>query len=144
MENFAKFSSAAFVIGALQQRRLSLANKKTIFSGTGPRSAVGNVSGNRCESDCRSRGSWIRFRPDPILSWRLIMKSYLRSFSSLPLNHSRRAVASCKSKYVHAVLVNCVCSSSPLLGELTVPPWPKQTKTKSFQCFQLVNYLHAG
>ena len=23
---------------------------------TGPRSAVGNVSGNRCESDCRSRG----------------------------------------------------------------------------------------
>ena len=25
-------------------------------SSTGPRSAVGNVSGNRCESDCRSRG----------------------------------------------------------------------------------------
>ena len=24
--------------------------------GTGPRSAVGNVSGNRCESDCRFRG----------------------------------------------------------------------------------------
>ena len=24
---------------------------------TGPRSAVGNVSGNRCESDCRSRGA---------------------------------------------------------------------------------------
>ena len=23
---------------------------------TGPRSTVGNVSGNRCESDCRSRG----------------------------------------------------------------------------------------
>ena len=23
---------------------------------TGPRSAVSNVSGNRCESDCRSRG----------------------------------------------------------------------------------------
>ena len=23
---------------------------------TGPRSAVGNVSGNRCQSDCRSRG----------------------------------------------------------------------------------------
>ena len=23
---------------------------------TGPRSAVGNVSGNRCEPDCRSRG----------------------------------------------------------------------------------------
>ena len=40
---------------------------------TGPRSAVGNVSGNRCESDCRSR-SRVRSRPGPILSWRLIMK----------------------------------------------------------------------
>ena len=37
---------------------------------TGPRSAVGNVAGNRCESDCRSRGREF----DPILSWRLIMK----------------------------------------------------------------------
>ena len=26
------------------------------FGITGPRSAVGNVSGNRCKSDCRSRG----------------------------------------------------------------------------------------
>ena len=30
---------------------------------TGPRSAVGNVSGNRCESDCRSRGR--EFDPGP-------------------------------------------------------------------------------
>ena len=34
----------------------------------GPRSAVGNVSGYRCVSDCRSRGL------GTILSWRLIMK----------------------------------------------------------------------
>ena len=27
-----------------------------LFDTTGPLSAVGNVSGNRCESDCRSRG----------------------------------------------------------------------------------------
>ena len=27
----------------------------TLFSKTGPRSAVGNVSGYRCEADCRSR-----------------------------------------------------------------------------------------
>ena len=27
-----------------------------LFSTTGPRSTVGNVSGNRCESDRRSRG----------------------------------------------------------------------------------------
>ena len=31
---------------------------------TGPRSAVGNVSGNRCESDCRSRGR--EFDPGPV------------------------------------------------------------------------------
>ena len=30
--------------------------KETYTLCTGPRSAVGNVSGNRCESDCRSRG----------------------------------------------------------------------------------------
>ena len=31
---------------------------------TGPRSAVGKVSGNRCESDCRSRGR--EFDPCPV------------------------------------------------------------------------------
>ena len=46
--------------------------------------------------------------PGPILSWRLIMKSFLRSFSSLPLSHSRRDVVSYKRKYVHEVLVNCL------------------------------------
>ena len=34
------------------------------FLMTGPRSAVGNVSGNRCESDCRSRGR--EFDPGPV------------------------------------------------------------------------------
>ena len=33
-------------------------------SGTGPRSAVGSVSGYRCVSDCRSRGS--EFDPGPV------------------------------------------------------------------------------
>ena len=32
------------------------------------------------------------------------MKYFLRSFSSLPLNHSRRVVVSYKRKYVHEVL----------------------------------------
>ena len=36
------------------------------------------------------------------------MKYILRSFSSLPLNHSRRVVVSYKRKYVHEVLVNCL------------------------------------
>ena len=34
---------------------------------TGPRSAVGNVSGYRCESDCRSRGC--EFDPGPTLTF---------------------------------------------------------------------------
>ena len=46
-----------------------------------------------------------RSRPGPILSWRLIMKLFLRSFSSLPLNRSRRIGVSYKPKYVHKVLV---------------------------------------
>ena len=33
-------------------------------TGTGPRSAVGNVSGYRCVSDCRSRGP--EFDPGPV------------------------------------------------------------------------------
>ena len=34
------------------------------FNCTGPRSAVGNVSGYRCVSDCRSRGR--EFDPSPV------------------------------------------------------------------------------
>ena len=82
---------------------------------TGPRSAVGNVSGNRCESDCRSRGR--EFDPGPV--------PYFRGdFSSLPLNHSRRVVVSYERKYVHEVLVNCLfklAQEKVWLGELNVP-----------------------
>ena len=91
----------------------------------GPRSAVGNVSGYRCVSDCRSRGARVRSRSGPILSWRLIMKLFLWSFSSLPLIHSRRVVVSYKRKYVHELLVNRLfkpAQEKVWLGELTVPP----------------------
>ena len=44
--------------GKLDIKRHSL----SIF--TGPRSAVGNVSGYRCVSDCRSRGR--EFDPGPV------------------------------------------------------------------------------
>ena len=47
----------------------------------------------------------------------------IRSFSSLPMNHSRRVVVS--YKYVHEVLVNCLfklAQEKVWLGELTVPP----------------------
>ena len=37
----------------------------TLSNGTGPRRAVGNVSGNRCESDCRSRGGELDPGPVP-------------------------------------------------------------------------------
>ena len=74
------------------------------------------------------QGSRARSRPSPILSWRLIMKEFLRSFSSLPLNHSRRVVVSYKRKYVHEVLVNCLfelAQENVWLGQLNFPPWPK-------------------
>ena len=50
---------------------------------------------------------------------------FLWSFSSLPLNHSRRVVVRYKRKYVHEVLVNCLfklAQEKVWLGELTVPP----------------------
>ena len=53
------------------------------------------------------------------------MKLFLRSFSSLPLNHSRRVVVSYKGKYVLEVLVSPLfklAQEKVWLGELTVPP----------------------
>ena len=44
---------------------------------TGPRSAVDNVSGYRCVSDCRIQGSRVRSRPGPILSWRLVISTVI-------------------------------------------------------------------
>ena len=52
------------------------------------------------------------------------MKLFLWSFSSLPLNHSRRVV-SYKRKYVQEVLVNGLfklAQEKVWLGELSVPP----------------------
>ena len=74
------------------------------------------------------QGSRVRSRSGPILSWRLIMKWFLRSFSSLPLIHSRRVVVSYKRKYLHELLVNRLfkpAQEKVWLGELTVPQWPK-------------------
>ena len=50
---------------------------------------------------------------------------FLRSFSSLPLNDSRRVVVSYGRKYMHKVLVNCLfklAQEKVWLGELTVLP----------------------
>ena len=79
------------------------------------------------------------------------MKYFLWSFSSLPLNHSRRVVVSYKRKYVHKVLVNCLfklAQEKEWLGELTPPPpmtiavdlgrkATKQTMRKPVSCLKL-------
>ena len=59
------------------------------------------MSGNRWESDCRSRDREFDPGPVPYVRWDW-------SFSSLPLNHLRRIVVSYKRKYVREVLVNCL------------------------------------
>ena len=69
----------------------------------GPRSAVGNMSGHRCGSDCKSKGC--EFDPGPVPYFRGDW-AWNRSFSSLPLNHSRSVVISYKRNYVQEVLVN--------------------------------------
>ena len=62
-------------------------------SGTGPGSTVGNVSGNRCKSDCRYRGR--EFHPGPVpyfceeellsvTSESMYTKYWLTACSSLP------------------------------------------------------------
>ena len=86
-------------------------------------SAVGNVSGNRCESDCRSRAA------SSIPAWSHTFVEIDHEIIStvillLLLNHSRRVVVSYKRKYVHEVLVNCLfrlAQEKLWLGELTVP-----------------------
>ena len=68
-----------------------------IIFATGQCSAIGNVS------------DWqVWSRPGLILSWRLIMKWFLRPFSSLPLIQEGllSVTSSYKQKYVHEALVN--------------------------------------
>ena len=69
---------------------------------TGPRSAVGNVSGNRCESDCRSRGRELHPGPVP----------YFRGdFSSFPLN--QEGLLSVTSESMCTKYWLTACSSLP-------------------------------
>ena len=72
---------------------------------TGPPCAAGNAS--EIDASLSADPGVVSSIPArPILSWRLIMKYFLRSFSFLPLNHSRRAVVSYMRKYVHEVPAN--------------------------------------
>ena len=70
-------------------------------------------------------GSWIPARSHTFVE--IDHEIISTTFSSLPLNHSRRAVVSYKPKYVHEVLVNCLfklAQEKVGLGELTIPPSP--------------------
>ena len=92
----------------------------------GPRSAVGNVSGYRCVSDCRSRGR--EFDPGPVPYFRGDWSWNDFYGHSPPFRwNSRRVVVSYKRKYVHELLVNRLfkpAQEKVWLGELTVPQWP--------------------
>ena len=93
-----------------------------ITSLAGPRSAVGNVSGYRCVSDCRSRGREF----DPVRSHTFVEIDHemISTVILLPLIHSRRVVVSYKGKYVQELLVNRLfkpAQEKVWLGELTVP-----------------------
>ena len=72
-ENF-RIYSTKFGLAAVHVKQYANDSQvcKLTCQSAGSRSAVGNVSGYRCVSDCRSRGR--EFDPGPILSWRLIMK----------------------------------------------------------------------
>ena len=91
---------------------------------TGPRSAVGNVSGYRCVFDCRPRGC--EFDPCPVpyfrgdWSWN---NFYGHSPPFHGMNHSRRVVIIYERKYVHEVLVSGLfklAQEKVWLDELTV------------------------
>ena len=71
----------------------------TIIHTTWLRSAVGNVSGYRCESDCRSRGH----KFDTVRSNTFVEIDHDIASPFGP-NHSRRVVASNKRKNMHEVL----------------------------------------
>ena len=89
----------------------------------GPCSAVGNVSGYRCVSDCRSRvASSIPVRSHTFVE---IDHEIISTVILLPSADSfKRVVVSYKRKYVHELLVNRLfkpAQEKVWLGKLTVP-----------------------
>ena len=99
-----------FTVNAIGQRT-------RLFRKKGPCSAVGNVSGNRCESDCRSRGR--QFDPCPVLHFRGD-RSWTYFYSHSPpfcwiIQEGLLSVA-------HKVLVNCVFKLA-LAQEQSVVRW---------------------
>ena len=52
------------IYGLVRSHTVSHGLVRSLIIFTGPRSAVGNVSGYRCEADCKSRGR--EFDPGPV------------------------------------------------------------------------------
>ena len=90
---------------------------------TGPRSAVGNVSGNRYESAADPGvASSISARSHTFVE---IDHKIMSTVILLPSAESFKKDCCHKRKYVHEVLVNCLfklAQEKVWLGELTVPP----------------------
>ena len=86
-------------------------------------SAVGNVSGYRCVSDCYFRGR--KFDPGPPHTFLEIGHEILSMVILLPSAESfKKGCCHYKRKYVHEVLVNCMfklAQEEVWLGELTDP-----------------------
>ena len=59
---------------ALDHKKMCWGMFESCYKSTGQSGAFGNMSGNRCKSDSRSRGREFNPGPIPILSWRWIMK----------------------------------------------------------------------
>ena len=96
-----------------------------VFS-AGPRSAVGNVSGYRCVSDCRSRGR--EFDPGPVPYFRGDWSWNDFYGHSSPFRwFIQEGLLSVTSESMSTNYWLTACSSLPRkvwLGELTVPQWP--------------------
>ena len=75
---------------------------------TGPCSAVGNVSGNCCESDCRSTGH--EFGPGPVPYFRgdWFWNNFYGHSPPFLIMIQEGLFVSYKWKYMHEVLVNCL------------------------------------
>ena len=94
---------------------------------TGPRSTVGNVSGNRCESDCRSSGN--DFDPGPVPYFRgnwLWNNFYGVSPPFRWIIQEGLLSVTSKSMCTKYWLTACLSflRKKVWLGELTIPPWP--------------------
>ena len=76
------------------------------------------------------QGSWVRSRSGPILSWRLIMKWFLQSFSSLPFwPHPLDCGCACGQNICYHVAAsvvsfNLICNMTTFRKKYSLTFWP--------------------